>query len=248
MAEALKNLCVCFSPWIFLKPDQLQEGKKKTWSVKLRLTLDIATADPCLGWPIRECCSSRVDEPIAASSAGSHVSSIEMCDRHTRVNEAEKQLNVWKMILKLTSVLHIKYQYKNISSQKSWFTECPECLWCFKSLCQFYDESYLSCSFMFIFYNPCVITFHTFKYSQHVWCKAFRPPFFFFFPALRLVLSVMKPSPQRTPSSSRWEENKSCHSLISPLRAVCSSLPSSPLNPALPLNGLLNATENRGQK
>lgn len=29
MAQALKNLCVCFSWWIFLVPDQLQEEEKK---------------------------------------------------------------------------------------------------------------------------------------------------------------------------------------------------------------------------
>ena len=73
-----------------------------------------------------------------------------------------------------------------------------------------------------------------------------KPFVLLFFFSLCLVLSVMKPSPQRTASSSCWEENKSCHSLISPLHTAGASLPSSPLNPALPLAGLFTATEKRG--
>lgn len=48
--------------------------RKKTWSGELRLTLDITAADPQLDRPIRKRCSPWVDEPIAASTAGSHVS------------------------------------------------------------------------------------------------------------------------------------------------------------------------------
>ncbi|KAL7393547.1 hypothetical protein ABVT39_012645 [Epinephelus coioides] len=76
------------------------DEKKK--NLKLRLTLDIATVDPWLDRPIRKCCSPRVEEPVAVSSAGSHVSSAEMSDRsggdHIHANEAEKQ--VGNIILK----------------------------------------------------------------------------------------------------------------------------------------------------
>lgn len=91
---------------------------------------------------------------------------------------------------------------------------------------------------MFIFYNPCVITFHT------VLCDAFRPYFF----SHTLVLSAMKPSPQQTSFSGCWKQNKSCHSLISTLHTVSASLSLPPLNPVMPLAGLSTAKEKRGQK